>query len=58
MMMAESYGDKTVAECIAKYFQLQEDQALQFRTNAKLTLFCSPVSLASGTRRLCSFCFL
>lgn len=42
MMMAESFNDRVVADCIAKYFQL-DHQALQFRSNAKMTLLCSPV---------------
>ena len=42
MMMAETFGDKAVSDCIAKYFQ-QDSQSSQFRSNAKMTLLCSPV---------------
>lgn len=42
MMMAETFSDKAVSDCIAKYLQ-QGSQGLQFRSNAKMTLLCSPV---------------
>ena len=53
MMMAESYSDKTVAACIAKHLE-QHDGVLQFRSNARMTLMCSPVRLGLYTlRSLC-----
>lgn len=42
MMMAESFNDSIVADCIAKYLELNND-VLQFHGNAKMVLMCSKV---------------